>query len=117
MANGEFEEADFAGRHVKRVDNKILMNQKKYILEKLEAIKVPRGQKSDKIRLLNEEEFEIFRSMLYKVHWVAHQARPEDSGIVSISRLKAASNPFGVREQAHHLPQKHCSAKPCTTSF
>jgi len=89
----EYEEADFAGRHVKRVDNKVLMNQEKYILEKLEAIKIPRGQKSDKTRLLNNEEFETFRSMLYKVHWVAHQTRPEASGIVSIlsSRLKAAS--------------------------
>ena len=93
FAKWEFEEADFAGRHVKRVDNKTFMNQEKNILEKLEAIKIPRGQKSDKTRLLNEEEFEIFRSILYKVHWLAHQTRPEASGIVSIlsSPLKAAS--------------------------
>ncbi len=28
----EFEEVDFAGRHVKRVDNKVLMNQEKHAL-------------------------------------------------------------------------------------
>ena len=39
------------------------------------------------------KSFEDFRSMLYKVNWVAHQTRPEAAGIVSIlaSRLKNAT--------------------------
>ena len=89
----EEEEADFAGRHVKRDGGRILMNQEKYILEKLEAVALPKGLKSDKTKVLEQEIFEKFRSMLYRVHWVAHQTRPEASGIVSIlsSRLHQAT--------------------------
>ena len=40
-----------------------------YVLEKLQAVKIPRGQKSDKARLLNVEEFESFRSGLHMVSY------------------------------------------------
>ena len=86
-------EADFAGRHVKVEDDKVLFNQEKYILEKIMPFKLPRGQGADKGALLDQDAFEAFRSLLYKVNWVAHQTRPEAAGVVSIlaSRLKRAS--------------------------
>ena len=88
----EFDEADFAGRHVKVLPGRIEMNQEKYIIEKLHPIKLLGGRKGDKSARLLPEEFETFRSMLYKVAWVAHQTRPEAAGAVSIlsSRLKEA---------------------------
>ena len=103
----EFEEADFAGRHVKRDGDRILMNQEKYIVEKLEPVPLTRAQRAEKTRLLENEEFEKFRSMLYRVHWVAHQTRPEASGIVSIlsSRLRKATvhDVACLNKLVHHL--------------
>ena len=86
----ESHEADFAGRHVKVTENRVLIHQEKYIIEKLHPVHLRRGRFSDKLAPLTEAEFEEFRSALYKVNWVAHQTRPEASGVVSIlaSRLK-----------------------------
>ena len=89
----EFGEADFAGRHVKFEEKRVLMNQEKYILEKLHVVKAPRGLLAKKEAILGGELFEEYRSMLYRVNWLAHQTRPEASGAVSIlsSRLNKAS--------------------------
>ena len=89
----ERKEADFAGRHVKQMDDKILMSQEKYIVEKLQQVKVPKGKASCKEELLDSELFEEYRSMLYRVSWLSHQTRPEACGIVSIlsTRLNRAS--------------------------
>ena len=86
-------EADFAGRHVCVSPNKVTIHQEKYILEKLSPVPLIRGRLSQRDAPLSSEEFEAFRSMLYKVNWVAHQTRPEASGVVSIlaSRLKNAT--------------------------
>ena len=69
------------------------MHQEKYILEKLHPIKLAKGRFSERSSSLTEDEFETFRSSLYKVNWVGHQTRPEAAGIVSIlaSRLKNAT--------------------------
>ena len=89
----EQDEADFAGRHVKMTSDKALLNQEKYILEKLQVLKLGRGQLSDKKAPLTGEEFEAYRSLLYKVNWLGHQTRPEVAGVVSLlsSRLQKAS--------------------------
>ena len=88
----EYDEADFAGRHVKIQPGRIEMNQEKYILEKLHPVKLSLGRKGNKSATLQPDEFESFRSMLYRVAWVAHQTRPEAAGAVNIlsSRLKEA---------------------------
>ncbi len=92
---GKFEhgEADFAGRHVKMSEDKITMHQEKYIIENLQPLKLSKGRMADRSSQLSQEEFELFRSLLYKVNWVAHQTRPEAAGVVSIlaSRLKYAT--------------------------
>ena len=66
----ERDTADFAGRHVSVRHNKVIMHQEKYILEKLFPVALQKGRLSDRSSALNEEEFESFRSMLYKVNWV-----------------------------------------------
>ena len=89
----EQDTADFAGRHVSVRDNKVIMHQEKYILEKLFPVHLKKGRLSDRSSPLDSEEFESFRSMLYKVNWVGHQTRPEACGVISIlaSRLKNAT--------------------------
>ena len=89
----EQDEADFAGRHVRITDDKVVLNQEKYILEKLQIVKLARGQLSDKQAPLDSDLFETYRSMLYKVNWLGHQTRPEVAGVVSLlsSRLQKAS--------------------------
>ncbi|CAK9046494.1 Protein SENSITIVITY TO RED LIGHT REDUCED 1 [Durusdinium trenchii] len=89
----EFGEADFAGRRVRFEKDGVLMDQQKYILEKLQVIKPPRGQLGNKEDLLQGDVFEQYRSMLYRVNWLAHPTRPEAAGTVSIlsSRLNRAS--------------------------
>lgn len=56
-------------------------------------MKTVRGRLGDKTELLTEDEFEQYRSLLYKINWVAHQTRPEAAGAVSIlsSRLQHAT--------------------------
>eukprot|EP00435_Cladocopium_sp_Y103_P074255 s37_g47.t1 len=89
----ETDTADFAGRHVSVLPNKVVMHQEKYILEKLFPIPLQKGRLSDRSAPLTAEEFETFRSFLYRVNWVGHQTRPEACGVVSIlaSRLKSAT--------------------------
>ena len=89
----EHDEADFAGRHIKTSDDKVCMDQEKYILGKIMPVKLAKNRASNKTDRLNEEEFEAHRSLLYRINWVSHQTRPEASGVVSIlaSRLKDAT--------------------------
>eukprot|EP00434_Breviolum_minutum_P029882 symbB.v1.2.026423.t1/scaffold2638.1/size74318/2 len=89
----EVGEADFIGRHVKMCDGEIRFDQEKYIVEKIHPLQIPRGRRGKKEEPLEEEEFKEYRSVLYKVSWVAHQTRPEVSGAVAIlaSRLHKAT--------------------------
>ena len=89
---GKFEdnEADFAGRRVKKTSDKVIMHQEKYIVEKIFPLNLSKGRASCKDSILEADEFEAFRSLLYRVNWLAHQTRPEAAGVVSIlaSRLR-----------------------------
>lgn len=89
----EFDAADFARRTVKFTSDKVIMTQEKYITEKLHQLKVPRGLLAEKDKLISGDLFEEYRSMLYRVSWLAQQTRPEAAGIVSIlsSRMNRAS--------------------------
>ena len=89
----EVDEAEFIGRHVKKEGREIKLDQEKYIVEKIEAVPLSKGRRSHKEAELSEEEFSNFRSMLYRISWLAHQTRPEASGVVSIlsSRLHRAT--------------------------
>ena len=51
------------------------------------------GFHGNKTSLLEPEEFEQYRSLLYKINWVAHQTRPEAAGVVILlsSRLNRAN--------------------------
>ena len=64
----------------------------------LEAMTFTKGRRSAKDSLLNESEFKEFRSLLYRVSWVAHQTRPEAAGTASIlsSRLHPATVGDGI---------------------
>ena len=55
--------------------------------------KLAKGRSQDKSAPLSDEEFQLFRSVLYRVNWVAHQTRPDAAGPVSIlaSRLHRAT--------------------------
>ena len=89
----EYGSADFAGRTVTFTEDKVIMTQEKYIVEKLHQIKVGRGQLGSKEAPLSADQFEEYRSMLYRVSWLSHQTRPEAAGIVSLlsSRLNKAT--------------------------
>ena len=55
----EENEADFAGRHVKVEQDRVTMHQEKYILEKIQTIKLLKGKLSDKTQRLEQEDFEL----------------------------------------------------------
>jgi hypothetical protein len=52
--------------------DKVVMSQEKYITEKLHQVKVPKGMLGDKRASLTTDLFEEYRSMLYRVSWLAH---------------------------------------------
>ena len=89
----EYDEADFNGRHIRMSSSGVHMRQEKYVLEKIHTVELSRGRRSQKDSLLVGEEIDAFRSMLYRISWVAHQTRPEAAGMVSIlsSRLQLAT--------------------------
>ena len=88
----ERDEADYIGRRIQKVRTtdgpEIRFSQEKYVVEKIHPIELSRGRRGKKEDPLTEEEFKSFRSMLYRISWVAHQTRPEVSGTVSILASK-----------------------------
>ena len=72
-----FEHSDFAGRSVSFQADRVLMHQQKYIVEKVFPVRLSKGRKMDRQSPLENTEFEEYRSMLYRVNWLAHQTRPE----------------------------------------
>lgn len=64
----EFDEADFAGRHIKVTKDKVILDQYKYIIEKILPVKVSKGRLGNKASPLEPEEFEQYRSLLYKIN-------------------------------------------------
>ena len=85
--------AEYAGRRVQALKDCVTVDQEKYILEQLQAVPLVKGRRTERKAALTEEEFKAFRSILYKVNWVAKETRPEMSGMASIlaSRLQHAT--------------------------
>ncbi|CAE7368225.1 RE1 [Symbiodinium sp. CCMP2456] len=92
---GKWEEgtADYAGRKVCCHEDRITVDQEKYILEQITPIPLAKHRKALKEASLTEEEFQAMRSAVYKINWVAKETRPEMSGLASImaSKLKTAT--------------------------
>ncbi|CAE6953093.1 GIP [Symbiodinium sp. CCMP2592] len=89
----EDDEAEYAGRMVRVLHDRVLIDQKKYIEEQVHPVLLNKGRRSEKDSPLTQEEFEAFRSAIYKVNWIAKESRPEVCGMASIlaSKLKAAT--------------------------
>ena len=106
--------ADFAGRRVRYLPDRISVDMEKYILEELQLIKVSRGRMINGDIPLNEEEFEALRSMVYKLNWVGRECRPEAAGVASIiaSNLKAPTikDIQLVNKLVRHLRGSACDA-------
>ena len=94
FAFGKWEEdkAEYAGRFVDCREDRILIDQSKYILEQIFPIDLPRSRRGQPDSELTKEEFEAFRSLVYKLNWVGRESRPEVAGTASImaSRLPQA---------------------------
>ena len=78
----EKREASYAGRRIRQRDQYVLVDQEKYILEKLQPVFLREKQQKD--RKLSLDEFSQLRSLVYKISWVATESRPEASGSASI---------------------------------
>ncbi|CAE7545245.1 unnamed protein product [Symbiodinium sp. CCMP2592] len=89
----EDNEAEYAGRLVKVLSDRILIHQEKYITEQVLPVPLLKGRRSQKESALTKDEFESFRSAIYKVNWVAKETRPEVCGTASLmaSKLKDAT--------------------------
>ncbi|CAE6937198.1 unnamed protein product [Symbiodinium sp. CCMP2456] len=85
--------AEYAGRRVRHLGDRVLVDQGKYIREQIRPIALEKSRKQDKKATLNQLEFEALRSAIYKINWVAKESRPEMAGLASImaSRLKVAT--------------------------
>ena len=73
-------DADYAGRHIRVLPDRVEVDQEKYILEEVQAVPLPRHRRATKTSPLTPEEFKAFRSLIYKVNWLARESRPESSG-------------------------------------
>lgn len=91
---GKWEEdkAEYAGRFVDCKDDRILIDQAKYITEQIFPVNLAKSRRGQHDSELTKEEFESFRSLVYKLNWVGRETRPEVAGTASImaSRLPHA---------------------------
>ena len=87
------DEAEFAGRRVRKEAHRIRIDQEKYILEELKTVPLDRGRRSLKHSPLTPSEFTLLRSGICRLNLVAKETRPEISGSASIlaSRLNEAT--------------------------
>ncbi|CAE7223309.1 unnamed protein product [Symbiodinium sp. KB8] len=92
---GKWEEdaAEYAGRRVQCLPDRVLIDQHKYITEQIFPIPLAKHRKAQKDAALTDEEFQAMRSSVYKINWIAKETRPELSGLASImaSKLKTAT--------------------------
>ena len=103
----EDNEAEYAGRAVKCLQDRILIDQEKYILEQIFPMTLAKSRKAQLDATLEKEEFEAFRSLIYKLNWVGRETRPEVAGTASImaSRLPQAKirDIITVNKVVNHL--------------
>ena len=88
----EDDRAEYAGRSISCQEDKIEVDQSKYILEQIHPIILPKGRRQHSSDNLSPSEFEAFRSLIYRINWVGKETRPEVSGTASLmaSKLKQA---------------------------
>ncbi|CAE7233206.1 unnamed protein product [Symbiodinium natans] len=103
----ERNEAEYAGRRVRVLHDRILVDQGKYIREQVRPVPLEKTRKQDKKSPLLKEEFEMLRSCIYKIPWLAKESRPEMAGLASImaSRLTVATieDVMTVNKCVNHL--------------
>ena len=97
-------------------DDRVLIHQEKYILEQIFPVPLLRSRRGQPDAVLEKEEFEAFRCLVYKLNWVGRETRPEVAGTASImaSRLPQAKvqDVLTVNKVVNHL---RCTAsRPIT---
>ncbi len=106
---GKWEEdkAEYAGRFIECKEDRILISQEKCISEQIFPISLPKARRGEHDSPLTKEEFEAFRSLVYKLNWVGRESRPEVAGTASImaSRLPQAlvRDVITVNKVVNHL--------------
>ena len=60
--------AEFAGRRIKVLKDRIAVDQEKYILEELHVMKVKPGRYSNVLSPLTQDEFVELRSLIYRLN-------------------------------------------------
>ena len=80
----EEDEAEYAGRHIRVMSDSIHVDQSKYIQEQVKPIPLAKGRRSTPDDLLSKEEFNLLRSLVFKINWLARESRPEASGLASL---------------------------------
>ena len=88
----EDDKAEYAGRFISCKEDRIEVDQSKYILEQIHPVLLPKGRRQQSSDDLTPSEFEAFRSLIYRINWVGKETRPEVSGTASLmaSKLKQA---------------------------
>lgn len=89
----EEDEAEYAGRRIQVLKDRILIDQSKYIIEQIHPIMLHKDCKKQKDQKLSHDEFQQLRSLVFRINWVGRETRPEACGIASImaSRLPTAT--------------------------
>ncbi|CAE7645030.1 GIP [Symbiodinium sp. CCMP2592] len=112
----DLSEADYAGRRVRVLQDRIVVDQEKYILEQLHPINLAKERRTARTEKLNREEFASLRSTIYRISCVGKECRPEMCGLASImaSRLDQATveDALVVNRCVNHL--RNTAQRPLT---
>ncbi len=88
---GKWEEghAEFAGPQIRQMpDGRIIVDQEKYVREKLSPMFMERARRSNLESPLTLSEIKSYRSMVAQIQWLGRESRPDVAG--SASLLSAA---------------------------
>ena len=88
-------DGDFISRHVKKLEDRVLIDQETCILENLRVIDLARGCRSDHDALASPSRTRSCATIVYHLNWVGKESRPEVDGVSSLLASRVVNPTIG----------------------
>lgn len=95
FGNWESFEGEFRGRRLRQLDDRILVDQEKYILENMKSVFLDRGRRADHSSPPSDVERRSCTTLIYQLNWVGKETRPEVAGAASLLAARAGAPTVG----------------------
>lgn len=93
-------EGEFLGRRILQLDDRVLADQEKNILESVKRVFLERGRRADHGSPASEVERRSFTSLVYQLNRVGKETRPEVVGTASLLAARVKAPTVGLEASA-----------------